>query len=83
MGMNQYEANEAAERELNRALDRYLEENEEDTSAQTEQAFVVSIDVRVIATSKDEAKRIALLCVESHAVLSDAVVLECLSEDEV
>lgn len=74
------ERNAAAERELDNDLDHYFESMED--GPEVEQTFTVSVDVCVKATSKDEAKRIALLCVESHAVLSDAVVLECLSEGE-
>ena len=72
--------NAAADREIANDLDHYFESMED--GPEVEQTFTVSIDVCVKATSKDEAKKIALLCVESHAVLSKGVVMECLAEGE-
>jgi hypothetical protein len=74
------EANAAAERELDNDLDHYFEDGEE--GAQTDQEFVVSVDIRLLAYDKDDAKAKALKLVKTGKEVS-AEVIECLSEDEI
>ena len=71
------EANAAAERELDRDLDRHLEED----GAQTESAYIVTVDVRMVAASEEEAISQLKMYLHRYIASSDISIIETEKED--